>query len=86
MSGEGERLPVHDPVERERRYRWRVERDQDRSSTHGLVEGGGLAQERQLPIRVGRGVVPKLMFPTTTVEGEYTATQSLIRLIKERAK
>lgn len=40
----------------------------------------------QLYQHAGRGVVPKLLFPTTTIEGEFTSTSSLVQLIKERAK
>ncbi|MGI9516331.1 MAG: vitamin K epoxide reductase family protein [Pirellulaceae bacterium] len=34
--------------------------------------------------RVGRGNVPKLMFPTTSIVGEYTSTNSLVdRIVRE---
>lgn len=39
----------------------------------------------QLYKHVGKGMVPKLLFPTTTVEGEYSSTSALVKLIKERA-
>ena len=38
----------------------------------------------QLYKRVGRGNVPKLMFPSTNIVGEYTSTSSLVdRIVRE---
>ncbi len=48
--------------------------------------GKYITKHVQLYQIAGRGVVPKLLFPTTTVEGAYTSPNSLVELIRERAK
>ena len=40
----------------------------------------------QLYKRIGKGVVPKLLFPTTTVEGEFSSPAALVELVQKRAK
>jgi len=48
--------------------------------------GKYITRHVQLYGRAGHGIVPKLLFPTTTVEGAYTDANSLVNLIKENAK
>ncbi len=45
-----------------------------------------ISKHVQLYQLVGKGVVPKLLFPTTTVEGEFTSANALVDLVRSRAK
>lgn len=47
--------------------------------------GKYITKHVQLYKRIGKGIVPKLLFPGTTVEGEYTSPQALVELIRKRA-
>ncbi|MDG2015369.1 MAG: thioredoxin domain-containing protein, partial [Pirellulaceae bacterium] len=48
--------------------------------------GKYISKHVQLYKRIGKGVVPKLLFPTTTVEGEFTSPTALVDLVQKRAK
>jgi uncharacterized membrane protein/protein-disulfide isomerase len=45
-----------------------------------------IAKHVQLYQRAGKGVIPKMLFPTSTVEGEYSSASGLVNLIRQRAR
>lgn len=48
------------------------------------IPGQYIAQHVELYKRVGAGNVPKLLFPATTVVGEFTSVDGLLKIIREQ--